>query len=182
MLTFEKRQVRILKSKDSVVVSGYAFSCPAYAGSHETWPGVASEREFLEGAVSLFQNIVILEFGVVSVVWTRATCDRHDKRLPAARFGSVQFTQCEIECNAMRCAVQRWEGVVKITNSNDDSSVVGCGACCSTVRRSSREWQGQGVKPVAVVAVKLTGSWESRIYNRRAGEADEGFGVGCDWR
>jgi hypothetical protein len=30
-------------------------------------------------------------------------------------------------------------------------------ACCEAARRSSREWQGQGVKPVAVVAVKLTG-------------------------
>jgi hypothetical protein len=53
------------------------------------------------------------------VVWTRATCDRHDKRLPAARFGSVQFTQCEVECNAMRCGVRcdAEKRVVKITKS-----------------------------------------------------------------
>jgi hypothetical protein len=40
--------------------------------------------------VSLFQNIVILEFGVVSVAWTRATCDRHDRGY--LRLGSAQLS------------------------------------------------------------------------------------------
>lgn len=70
--------------------------------------------------MSLFQNIVILEFWSKSQ-WSGLgpTCDRHDKRLPAARFGSVQFTQCEVECNAMRCGVRcdAEKRVVKITKS-----------------------------------------------------------------
>jgi hypothetical protein len=52
---------------------------------------------------------------------TEATCG-------SVRLSSVHAVRDE--CNAMRFAVRRWhswEGVVKITKSNDDSSVVGCG-------------------------------------------------------
>jgi hypothetical protein len=162
--------------------------CPAYAGSDETWPGVDSEREFLEGAVSLFQNIVILE------VWSKSQWSGLGPRVTGTtrgylRPGSAQSSSRSARLNAMQC-----DAVCGATlgMSSEDHEVemmihqsliaANYTACCEAARRSSREWQGQGVKPVAVVAVKLTGSWESRIYDRRAGEADEGFGVGCDWR